>query len=49
MCNQVITDSVGIISNTNYPTYDSTQTCNAQVKAKGGLILKAFIIDLAIE
>jgi hypothetical protein len=49
MCNQVITESVGIISNTNYPTYDPSQTCNTQVKARGGLILKAFIIDLAIE
>jgi hypothetical protein len=49
MCDQVITDSVSIISNKNYPIYDQNQNCNTQIKVKTGRIIKAHIIDLAIK
>lgn len=49
MCGATFTDRNGIISNPNYPIYESPLDCKATIRANPGQIIKAYILGMSLN
>jgi hypothetical protein len=49
MCDKTFTATNGIISSPSYPIYDKSLNCNATVKAKENMVIKAYVVSMSIN
>jgi hypothetical protein len=49
MCGATFTESNGIISSPNYPVYDQSLNCNATIKTQANMVIKAYVLGMAIN
>ena len=49
MCQRSFSGSSGMLVSDNYPRYNEKSNCSAHIEVETNSIIKAFVMDLAIE